>query len=67
MFFVSEHFQNFQIIVRWRRLALKSNQPYEAAMKDIVQPKKRGAKSGTNPFSATLYTIADSFHVHIKG
>ncbi len=36
-------------------------------LKDFVQPKKRGVKSGTNRFISTSYTIADVFQIHLKG
>jgi hypothetical protein len=34
---------------------------YNMDVKDIVQPKKRGVKRGTNRFGSTSYTIADVF------
>jgi hypothetical protein len=37
------------------------------SIKDIVQPKKRGVKIGTNRFALTSYTIANIFFVHLKG
>jgi hypothetical protein len=32
-----------------------------STFKDIVQPKERGAKRGTNQFAYTSHTIADDF------
>ena len=38
-------------------LLFKGHLPF----KDIVQPKNRGVKRGTNRFISTSYTIADVF------
>ena len=42
------------------------NHAWSYDFKDIVQPKKRGVKRGTNQFAQTSYAIADDFWVHLQ-